>query len=123
MERVRQIAATGIDGIYVDIPYWMTHFDGWEDPGQALTITPLPRSRSRPGSTRSKDLKLGDFADPAFRKWVDFRIQTFTDFMAEIDHNGEVGESEDKDDSGNLSGDRRGGGARGRGCLQPVWRD
>src|SRR5580692_83740 len=31
MARVRQIAATGIDGIYVDIPYWMTHFDGWED--------------------------------------------------------------------------------------------
>ena len=31
MERVRQIAGTGIDGIYVDIPYWMTHFDGWED--------------------------------------------------------------------------------------------
>ncbi|MGH9493696.1 MAG: hypothetical protein ACRD3B_01760, partial [Candidatus Sulfotelmatobacter sp.] len=24
MERVRQIAATGIDGIYIDIPYWMT---------------------------------------------------------------------------------------------------
>jgi hypothetical protein len=31
MTRVRQIAATGIDGIYVDIPYWMTHFDGWQD--------------------------------------------------------------------------------------------
>jgi len=31
MERVRQIAGTGIDGIYVDIPYLMTHFDGWED--------------------------------------------------------------------------------------------
>ena len=31
MERVRQIAATGIDGIYIDIPYWMTHFEGWED--------------------------------------------------------------------------------------------
>lgn len=31
MGLVRQIAATGIDGIYVDIPYWMTHFDGWED--------------------------------------------------------------------------------------------
>ncbi|MGC2249631.1 MAG: hypothetical protein WA626_03085, partial [Acidobacteriaceae bacterium] len=30
MRRVRQIAATGIDGIYVDIPYWMTHFTGWE---------------------------------------------------------------------------------------------
>ena len=31
MQRIRQIAATGIDGIYVDIPYWMTHFTGWED--------------------------------------------------------------------------------------------
>ena len=31
MQRVREIAATGIDGIYVDIPYWMTHFDGWEN--------------------------------------------------------------------------------------------
>ena len=31
MEHVRQIAATGIDGIYVDIPYWMTHFTGWDD--------------------------------------------------------------------------------------------
>ena len=31
MERMRQIAATGIDGVYIDIPYWMTHFDGWED--------------------------------------------------------------------------------------------
>jgi hypothetical protein len=26
MEHIRKIAATGIDGIYVDIPYWMTHF-------------------------------------------------------------------------------------------------
>jgi hypothetical protein len=25
-------------------------------------------------------------SDAGFRKWVDFRIQTFTDFMAEIDH-------------------------------------
>ncbi|HSP62678.1 MAG TPA: hypothetical protein VLQ90_06830, partial [Pyrinomonadaceae bacterium] len=31
MQRVRQIAGTGIDGVYVDIPYWMTHFTGWED--------------------------------------------------------------------------------------------
>jgi hypothetical protein len=31
MERVRQVAATGIDGLYVDVPYWMTHFEGWEN--------------------------------------------------------------------------------------------
>ncbi len=31
MERVRQIAATGIDGIYVYLPYWMTPFEGLEN--------------------------------------------------------------------------------------------
>ena len=35
-------------------------------------------------------MKLGDFSDPNFRKWVDFRIPTFTDFVAEIGQNGEV---------------------------------
>ncbi|MBW8870260.1 MAG: hypothetical protein JF563_05725, partial [Acidobacteriales bacterium] len=30
-------------------------------------------------------MKLGDFSDPSFRQWVQFRIQTFTDFMHEID--------------------------------------
>jgi hypothetical protein len=33
------------------------------------------------------DLKLGDFSDPRFRKWIEFRIQTITDFMKEIDRN------------------------------------
>ena len=30
------------------------------------------------------DLKLGNFADPNFRKWIDFRITTLTDFVDEI---------------------------------------
>jgi hypothetical protein len=34
-------------GIYVDIPYWMTHFDGWENSGQASMITPSQHSNSR----------------------------------------------------------------------------
>jgi len=33
------------------------------------------------------ELKLGDFSDPNFRKWVEFRFKTFTDFMHEIDQN------------------------------------
>ena len=54
MQRVRQIAATGIDGIYVDIPYWMTHFDGWEDTWRVLMMRPLPHSAKRPGWMRKK---------------------------------------------------------------------
>ena len=87
MERVRQIAATGIDGIYVDIPYWMTHFDGWEDTWASFDDFTVAEFRAKTGLDARKDLKLGDFSDSNFRKWVDFRIQTFTDFMGEIREN------------------------------------
>jgi len=87
MERVRQIAATGIDGIYVDIPYWMTHFDGWEDTWASFDDYTVEAFRKETGLDAKKDLKLGNFSDRAFRKWVEFRIKTFTDFMQEIDQN------------------------------------
>lgn len=87
MQRVRQIAATGIDGIYVDIPYWMTHFEGWEDTWASFDDYTVAAFRKATGLDARHDLKLGDFSDPNFRKWVDFRIQTITDFMRDIDQN------------------------------------
>jgi hypothetical protein len=87
MQHVRQIAATGIDGIYVDIPYWMTHFEGWEDTWASFDDYTVAAFKKQTGLDAKKDLKLGDFSDPNFRKWVDFRIQTFTDFMHEIAEN------------------------------------
>src|SRR5579863_4851027 len=87
MERVRQIAATGIDGIYVDIPYWMTHFDGWENTWASFDDYTVAAFKQQTGLDAKHDLKLGDFADPAFRRWVEFRIQTITDFLSDIDQN------------------------------------
>jgi hypothetical protein len=87
MQRIRQIAATGIDGIYVDIPYWMTHFDGWENTWASFDDYTVAAFKTQTGLDAKKDLKLGDFADANFRKWVDFRISTITDFMQEIDRN------------------------------------
>jgi hypothetical protein len=87
MERVRQIAATGIDGIYVDIPYWMTHFDGWEDTWASFDDYTVAAFQKETGLDAKKDLKLGDFSDPNFKKWVEFRIRTITEFMQEIDRN------------------------------------
>jgi hypothetical protein len=87
MERVRQIAATGIDGIYVDIPYWMTHFDGWEDTWASFDNFTLDAFKQKSGLDARKDMKLGDFSDPNFRKWIDFRISTFTEFMRDIREN------------------------------------
>lgn len=87
MERIRQIAATGIDGIYVDIPYWMTHFKGWDDSWASFDDYTVAAFKKQSGLDARKDLKLGDFSDANFRRWVDFRIQTITDFMHEIDQN------------------------------------
>ena len=50
MERIRQIAATGIDGIYVDIPYWMTHFTGWEDSWASFDDSTVAESAGKPVS-------------------------------------------------------------------------
>jgi hypothetical protein len=87
MQRVRQIAATGIDGIYVDIPYWMTHFDGWEDTWASFDDYTVAAFKKETGLDAKHDLKLGDFSDENFRKWVTFRIRALTDFVADIDRN------------------------------------
>ena len=87
MERVRQIAATGIDGIYVDIPYWMTHFEGWENSWASFDDFTVEAFKKETGLDAKNDLKLGDFSDPNFRKWVDFRIHVLTDFMSDIAKN------------------------------------
>ncbi len=87
MERVRQIAETGIDGIYVDIPYWMTHFDGWENSWASFDDATVAAFHGKTGLDARKDLKLGNFQDPNFRKWLDFRIATLTDFIQEIRQN------------------------------------
>ncbi|MBS1850499.1 MAG: hypothetical protein JST79_06275 [Acidobacteria bacterium] len=84
MERVRQIAATGVDGIYVDIPYWMTHFDGWEDSWASFDDFTIAAFKEQTGLDARKEVKIGDFSDPGFRKWIDFRIATLTAFMKEI---------------------------------------
>jgi hypothetical protein len=84
MQRIRQIAGTGIDGIYVDIPYWMTHFTGWEDTWASFDDNTVAEFRRQTGLDARKDVKIGDFADPAFRKWMEFRIRTITEFLAEI---------------------------------------
>jgi hypothetical protein len=87
MERVRQIAATGIDGIYVDIPYWMTHFDGWENTWASFDDHTVAAFKEKTGLDARKDIQLGDFQNANFRKWIDFRIETMTSFLNEIREN------------------------------------
>jgi uncharacterized lipoprotein YddW (UPF0748 family) len=84
MERVRQIAATGIDGIYVDVPYWMTHYDGWENTWASFDDYTIAEFTKETGIDAKKEVKLGDFSDPAFVQWVKFRIKTVSEFFEDI---------------------------------------
>ena len=86
MSLVRQIAATGIDGVYVDIPYWMTHFEGWEKTWASFDDYTVAAFKHETGLD-ARALRLNDASDPGFRRWIDFRIRTITAFMHEIDRN------------------------------------
>jgi len=87
MRRVKEIAETGIDGIYVDIPYWMTHFEGWENTWASFDDYTVAVFKEQTGLNAKEDIQLGNYDDPGFIKWINFRIQTLTDFMEEIDRN------------------------------------
>ena len=63
----------------------MTHFDGWEDSWASFDDYTVAAFRQKTGLDARRDLKLGDFRDPHFRQWIDFRIDTLTEFMHEID--------------------------------------
>ncbi len=87
MSLVREIAKTGIDGVYVDIPYWMTHFKGWEHTWASFDRYTVQAFRLKTGIDPMKDMRLGDASDPNFRRWIDFRIDAISDFMREIKEN------------------------------------
>jgi hypothetical protein len=87
MQRVREIAATGIDGIYVDIPYWMTHFEGWENSWASFDDYTVEEFKIQTGLNAKTDIDLGNYDDQGFIKWINFRMQTLTDFMNEINQN------------------------------------
>jgi hypothetical protein len=65
----------------------MTHFDGWEDTWASFDDYTVAAFREKTGLDAKKDLKLGDFQDINFRKWIDFRIETMTGFVQEIREN------------------------------------
>ena len=66
MKRVRQIAETGIDGIYVDIPYWMTHFEGWEDSWTSFDDYTVAAFKEKTGIDAKGEIDLGNLDDPNF---------------------------------------------------------
>jgi hypothetical protein len=65
----------------------MTHFRGWEQTWASFDDATVAAFRDRTGLDPRKDFRLGDFTDAKFRRWVDFRISSLTEFVREIDAN------------------------------------
>jgi len=85
MERVRQIAATGIQGIYVDIPLLDDALRWLGNTWASFDDYTVAAFKKQTGLDARKDMKLGDFLGSAFASGSIFRIQTMTTFMHEID--------------------------------------
>jgi hypothetical protein len=65
----------------------MTHFDKWENTWASFDTYTVAEFKKRTGFNALTDFKPGDWNDPEFIAWVDFRISSLTEFMAEIDKN------------------------------------
>lgn len=87
MERIRQITATGIDGIYIDIPYWMTHFEGWENSWASFDKYTVAAFKKKTGINALTQVKVGDWNDPNFVSWVNFRKNGISEFVADVKKN------------------------------------
>lgn len=87
MERIRQITETGIDGIYIDIPYWMTHFDGWENSWASFDKYTVAAFKKKTGINALTQVKVGDWDDPNFVAWVNFRRDGISEFISEVKEN------------------------------------
>lgn len=87
MERIRQMTATGIDGIYIDIPYWMAHFEGWQNSWASFDKYTVAAFKKKTGINALKQVKIGDWNDANFVSWVNFRKRSIEDFIAEVKEN------------------------------------
>ena len=87
MQHIRAVAGTGIDGVWLDIPYWMTHFDGWTTTWASFDKYTVAEFKRRKGLNALTDLDLGNYEDPNFIQWLDFRVTAITEFVAEAREN------------------------------------
>lgn len=63
----------------------MTHFDGWEKSWASFDDYTVAAFKKNTGLDARSE--IGDYNDPGFIRWIEFRVQTITGFMKEIKQN------------------------------------
>lgn len=83
MTVVARLATSGVDAVYMDIPYWMTHFDGWGDTWASFDSATVAEFKRLTGFN-AFDADLGNFDDNVFRAWVRFRMNAMDEFVMRV---------------------------------------
>ncbi len=84
MNFVRNITSAGVDAIYIDIPYWMTHFEGWEDSWASFDNYTTAEFTRRTGLAPPTDFSM---ENDAFLQWIRFRKDVITEFVRDVKAN------------------------------------
>lgn len=87
MNTLEKIAATGVDAIYFDVPYWMTHFDGWEETWASFDKYTVAEFKKRYGIDPFKDFDVNNadavYDSLKFKYWIEFRYDVIQEFLQE----------------------------------------
>jgi hypothetical protein len=77
LERIKKIAATGVDGIWLDVPIYNDIAAPWSDtsPGAAEKFR---------ADTGMEIPKAVNWSDPAWRRWIAWRYQEISNFLLRV---------------------------------------
>jgi hypothetical protein len=74
IDRIKQIAATGVDGIWLDVPLYNDIAAQWAD----MSPGAVAKFRADTGTEAPKD---ANWNDPVWRRWIAWRYQEISNFI------------------------------------------
>jgi hypothetical protein len=83
LDIIDEVVKTDIDAIYVDVPYFMTMYEGWWDSWVSFDSNMVSAYQAT-GGTLPDYSNLGNFDDADFRNWINFRYHTIDTMLSQI---------------------------------------
>jgi hypothetical protein len=77
IERIKKIAATGVDGIWLDVPIYNDIGASWSDMGPAAAA-------KFQADTGMEVPKTANWGDPVWRRWIAWRYQEISNFILRV---------------------------------------
>ncbi len=85
LNRVAMLAETSLDGVWLDVPLYLSTGVPWSDTSSAAKAAfaawSIAENHSTTGLATPSRI---DFTDPTFRLWVEWRHENLTDFVDEL---------------------------------------